>query len=52
MLKNLQTGCKVNVKTAKGEEVIECDIVLSTVGIQPNIENIGLEETGIICGQW
>jgi dihydrolipoamide dehydrogenase len=39
-------GCKVNVKTAKGEEVIECDIVLSAVGIQPNIENIGLEETG------
>ena len=41
-------GCKVNVKTAKGEEVIECDIVLSAVGIQPNIENIGLEETGIV----
>ena len=41
-------GCKVNVKTAKGEEVIECDIVLSAVGIQPNIENIGLEETGVV----
>mgnify|MGYP001024990193 FL=1 len=41
-------GCKVNVKTTKGEEVIECDIVLSAVGIQPNIENIGLEETGVV----
>ena len=40
-------GCKVLVKTKKGEETIECDIVLSAVGIQPNIENIGLEEVGI-----
>tara|TARA_Y100000589_G_scaffold29803_1_gene24975 strand:+ start:274 stop:1662 length:1389 start_codon:yes stop_codon:yes gene_type:complete len=41
-------GCEVIVKTKKGEESISCDIVLSAVGIQPNIENIGLEETGII----
>ena len=41
-------GCKVKVKTKKGEEIIECDVVLSAVGISPNIENIGLEETGII----
>ena len=41
-------GCKVNVKTSNGEEVIQCDIVLSDVGIQPNIENIGLEETGVV----
>ena len=41
-------GCKVKVKTSKGEEYIDCDIVLSAVGIQPNIENIGLEETGIV----
>lgn len=40
-------GCKVKVKTKKGEEVIECDIVLSAVGIKRNIENIGLEEVGI-----
>ena len=40
-------GCKVNVKTKKGEESIECDIVLSAVGVQANIENIGLEEVGI-----
>lgn len=41
-------GCKVTIKTAKGEEVVECDIVLSAVGITANIENIGLEEVGII----
>jgi dihydrolipoyl dehydrogenase len=41
------SGCKATVKTAKGEEVIDCDIVLSAVGIAANIENVGLEETGI-----
>lgn len=40
-------GCKVTVKTKKGQEVIECDIVLSATGITPNTENIGLEELGI-----
>lgn len=40
-------GCKVVVKTKKGEETIECDVVLSAVGIQANIENIGLEDVGI-----
>jgi dihydrolipoamide dehydrogenase len=38
---------KVNIKTAKGTEVIEAEIVLSAVGIAPNIENIGLEEVGV-----
>ncbi|EHQ41801.1 dihydrolipoyl dehydrogenase [Myroides odoratus] len=40
-------GVKATVKTAKGEEIIEADIVLSAVGIKTNIENIGLEEVGI-----
>ncbi len=40
-------GVKATVKTAKGEEVIEADILLSAVGIKTNIENIGLEEVGI-----
>ncbi len=40
-------GCKVTVKTKKGEEVIDCDIVLSAVGIVSNIEDIGLEELKI-----
>ncbi len=41
------TGVKVTVKTPKGEEIIETDIVLSAVGIKSNIENIGLETVGI-----
>lgn len=41
-------GVKATVKTAKGEEILEADIVLSAVGIKSNIENIGLEEVGII----
>jgi len=40
-------GCKVSVKTPKGEQIIECDIVLSAVGVSTNIEGIGLEETGV-----
>ena len=40
-------GVKATVKTSKGEEILEADIVLSAVGIKSNIENIGLEETGI-----
>jgi dihydrolipoamide dehydrogenase len=41
-------GCLVSIKTAKGEEKIECDVVLSAAGVVTNIENIGLEELGII----
>jgi len=40
-------GVKATVKTKKGEEVLEADIVLSAVGIKTNIENIGLEDVGI-----
>lgn len=40
-------GCMVSVKTKKGEEKIEADVVLSAAGIQANIENIGLEAVGI-----
>lgn len=39
--------CKVNVKTANGNEVIEAEVVLSAVGIATNLEGIGLEETGV-----
>ena len=41
------SGCKVHVKTKKGEEVLEADIVLSAVGVVSNLENIGLETVGI-----
>ncbi len=40
-------GIKATVKTKKGEEVLEADIILSAVGIKTNIENIGLEDVGI-----
>lgn len=39
--------CKVVIKTKKGEETHEAEVVLSAVGVTPNIENIGLEEIGI-----
>ena len=39
--------CKVTIKTKKGEEVVEAEIVLSAVGITPNTEGIGLEEVGV-----
>lgn len=39
--------CKVKINSKKGEEEIEVDIVLSAVGISPNLENIGLEDLGI-----
>ena len=40
-------GVKATVKTSKGEQTLEADIVLSAVGIKTNIENIGLEDVGI-----
>lgn len=40
-------GVKATVKTSKGEEILEADILLSAIGIKTNIENIGLEEVGI-----
>lgn len=39
--------CHVEVKTKKGSEIVECEVVLSAVGITPNTSGIGLEETGI-----
>lgn len=40
--------CRVNIKTPKGTETVEADIVLSAIGVTTNIEGIGLEENGII----
>ena len=41
-------GCKVNVKSPNGDLlVLECDIVLSAVGMSTNLEGIGLEEVGV-----
>ena len=41
-------GVKAGVKTSKGEDTLEADMVLSAVGIKTNIENIGLEDVGIV----
>lgn len=41
-------GVKAIVKTKKGEDTLEADVVLSAVGIKTNIENIGLEDVGIV----
>ena len=38
---------KVSIKTPKGIETVETDIVLSAVGVTPNIEDIGLETANI-----
>mgnify|MGYP001266290815 FL=1 len=40
-------GVRAKVKTQAGEVVLEADVVLSAVGVVANIENIGLEESGI-----
>ena len=39
--------CKVRIRTPKGEEIVDTEIVLSAVGVMPNTEGIGLEETGV-----
>jgi len=39
--------CKATIKTPKGEEIKEAEIVLSAVGIAANLENLGLEDLGI-----
>ena len=40
--------CHVHIKDKKGAEVmVDCDVVLSAVGVITNLENLGLEETGI-----
>ena len=39
--------CVCTIETKKGTKVVEADIVLSAVGVQTNLENLGLEELGI-----
>jgi dihydrolipoamide dehydrogenase len=39
--------CKVHIKTKKGSEVVEAEVVLSAVGVEANLEDIGLKEVGI-----
>ncbi|MEN8204163.1 MAG: dihydrolipoyl dehydrogenase, partial [Bacteroidota bacterium] len=39
--------CKVQIKTPKGNKEVEAEIVLSAVGVTPNVEEIGLEDLGV-----
>ncbi len=39
--------CIAKMKTPKGEQTLEAEIVLSAVGISANIEGIGLEDVGV-----
>lgn len=50
MVKSVDTKTKtlkVTVETKKGDQVIECDQVLSAVGVVGNIEDLGLEKAGV-----
>lgn len=40
--------CKVTISTKKGEEIVDADVVLSAVGVATNLENLGLEEAGVL----
>lgn len=49
-VESVDTGgklCKATIKTKKGEEIAEAEIILSAVGISPNISGSGLEEAGV-----
>ncbi|MBK7694607.1 MAG: dihydrolipoyl dehydrogenase [Saprospiraceae bacterium] len=45
-----KAGVSVYAKDRKDgkEQILDCDIVLSAAGVTPNIENIGLEEAGVL----
>ena len=40
-------NCILTVKTKKGEEQVEAEVVLSAVGVVPNTDYIGLEQAGV-----
>lgn len=46
-LTTTSTGVVVSVNTSKGKQILQAEIIISAIGIQSNIENIGLEEIGI-----
>ena len=43
------SGVKVSIKTSKGEEIIDADIVLSAVGIKSNIEKYRVRRCWYYC---
>ena len=45
---NSEGHCEVDIEGKKGLETLSSEVVLSAVGIRANIDNIGLEELGIL----
>lgn len=45
---NSEGKCEVRIEGKKGEEILYADNVLSAVGIKSNLENLGLEELGVV----
>jgi len=41
-------NCVVNYKSGSIKDSINCNVVLSAIGVETNIEGIGLEEAGVI----
>ncbi len=39
--------CLARIRTPRGEETVETDVIFSAVGITPNIDNLGLETAGV-----
>lgn len=39
--------CLARIRTPKGEETVETDIIFSAVGVTPNLEDLGLETAGV-----
>ena len=50
-IESLETKVKVHTEKNGKEEILEGDVALLAVGVKGNIENIGLEELGIITDQ-
>ncbi len=44
----VEEHCEVEIEGKKGAEVLQADVVLSAVGIEPNTQHIGLEELGVV----
>ena len=40
-------ACVISYKNSKGDQNMDCDIVLSAVGVSTNLDNLGLEALGI-----
>lgn len=46
-VKEVGEGLELKIEGPKGEATLEVDMLLSAVGVTPNVENIGLEDLGI-----